>query len=451
MIKNILFLALLLFGCTACEDFLEVKPDKQLAIPTDKLENLLALLDNTSALNQSYPATPVIAADNLYLHSTDWQGLSSRTAQQAYVWERDVFNDSDRNDWTLPYNVIFIANLVLEGTDKLSPAPGEEALWNTVRGSALFHRAHAQYWLLQVFAPAYDPATASQSPGIVLRRVSDINAPSSRATVAEGYRQVLQDLEEAAALLPDLPAHKTRPSRAAALALLSRVHLQMGQSEKALSCAQQALQLQPQLLDFNMLHTAAAYPFPRFHEEVIFHNTIMNLPGMSYPAGKVDTALYRLYQPDDLRREAFFRYTAPDDIGFKGSYHGSAALFGGLATDELYLTMAESHARLGHTQEALAALNSLLGTRWRQGTFTPYTAEDADAALALILEERRKELPFRGLRWGDLRRLNREERFARELTRTLNGTTYSLPPGDPRYVLPIPQKVIESGGMAQNP
>jgi starch-binding outer membrane protein, SusD/RagB family len=451
MIKKILSLALLLFGCTACEDFLDVKPDKQLAIPTDKLENLHALLDNTSALNQSYPATPVIGADNLYLHSTDWQALSSRTVQQAYIWERDVFNDNDRNDWTLPYNVIFIANLVLEGTDKLSPAPGEEALWNTVRGSGFFHRAHAQYWLLQVFAPAYDPATATQSPGIVLRRAADINAPSSRATLEESYRQVLQDLEEAAALLPDLPAYKTHPSRAAALALLARVHLQMGQYEKSLTYAQQALQLQPQLLDFNLLDTAAAYPFPRLHEEVIFHNTIMNLSGMSYPAGKVDTSLYRLYQPDDLRREAFFRYTAPGDIGFKGSYYGSATLFGGLATDELYLTLAESHARLGHTAEALTALNTLLGTRWRQGTFTPLTAEDADAALALILEERRKELPFRGLRWGDLRRLNREERFAHTLTRTLDGTTYSLPPGDPRYVLPIPQKVIESGGMAQNP
>lgn len=450
-LKQLLSLALLLLGCTSCEDYLDVKPDKQLAIPTDKLENLRYLLDNTSALNQGYPAAPVLASDNLYLTSTDWQALSSRTAQQAYVWERDVFNDSDRNDWTLPYNVVFIANLALEGTDKLSPGPGEEALWNSVRGGALFFRAHAFHWLLQVFSRPYQAATAAQDPGIALRLSSDINAPTTRATVEESYRQVLQDLEKAVALLPDLPDYKTRPSRVAALALLSRVHLQMGHYQQALVYASQALQLQPQLLDYNTLNTAAAYPFPRFHEEVLFHNSLQNLFGMTYPAGKVDTTLYRLYHPDDLRREAFFRYTAPGDIGFKGSYYGSSVLFGGLATDELYLIRAECHARLGRKDEALTDLNTLLATRWRQGTFIPYTAEDADAALVLILEERRKELPFRGLRWGDLRRLHREDRFARPLSRTLNGTTYTLPPGDPRYVFPIPRKVVESGGIAQNP
>lgn len=450
-LKQLLSLALLLLGCTSCEDYLDVKPDKQLAIPTDKLENLRYLLDNTSALNQGYPAAPVLASDNLYLTSTDWQALSSRTAQQAYVWERDVFNDSDRNDWTLPYNVVFIANLALEGTDKLSPRPGEEALWNSVRGGALFFRAHAFHWLLQVFARPYEAATAAQYPGIALRLSSDINAPTTRASVEESYRQVLWDLEQAVALLPDLPDYKTRPSRVAALTLLSRVHLQMGHYQQALAYAGQALQLQPQLLDYNTLNTAAAYPFPRFHEEVLFHNTLQNLSGMTYPDGKVDTALYRLYHPDDLRREAFFRYNGPGDIGFKGSYYGSAALFGGLATDELYLIRAECHARLGRKDEALADLNTLLVTRWRQGTFIPYTAEDADGALVLILEERRKELPFRGLRWGDLRRLHREERFARPLSRTLNGKTYTLSPGDARYVFPIPRKVVESGGIAQNP
>ena len=71
-------------------------------------------------------------------------------------------------------------------------------------------------------------------------------------------------------------------------------------------------------------------------------------------------------------------------------------------------------------------------------------------ALAKVLTERRKELLMRGLRWTDLRRLNRDSRFAVTLSRTVQGQEYLLPPGDPRYTLLIPNEVIVNSGIAQN-
>jgi hypothetical protein len=67
------------------------------------------------------------------------------------------------------------------------------------------------------------------------------------------------------------------------------------------------------------------------------------------------------------------------------------------------------------------------------------------------LLERRKELCFRGLRWQDLRRLNKEPEYAKTLTRKIDGITYTLPPNDPKYVFPIPPNVIALSGMQQNP
>jgi hypothetical protein len=98
---------------------------------------------------------------------------------------------------------------------------------------------------------------------------------------------------------------------------------------------------------------------------------------------------------------------------------------------------------------ALSDLNTLLVKRWTNGNFTPFTASSALEAQDTILEERRKELAFRGLRWTDLRRLNKEGANI-TLTRLLFGQTYHLSPNSPYYVLPIPPDVIALSGIQQN-
>jgi hypothetical protein len=60
--------------------------------------------------------------------------------------------------------------------------------------------------------------------------------------------------------------------------------------------------------------------------------------------------------------------------------------------DELYLIAAESYARTNDIAHAMDMLNSLLITRWKTGTFVPFSASTKEEALQIIKEERRKEL-----------------------------------------------------------
>jgi hypothetical protein len=170
----------------------------------------------------------------------------------------------------------------------------------------------------------------------------------------------------------------------------------------------------------------------------------------------VDSNLYKSYDINDLRKKILYRANAASQLNFIGTYTGGAAfstsgsrLFSGIATDELYLTRAECYARSGNIAAAMSDLNALMSKRMKTGFFVPFTAANTSEALKLILQERRKETPFRGLRWIDLRRLNSEGANI-TLTRMIKGQLYTLPPNDPKYVFPIPPDVISLTGMVQN-
>jgi hypothetical protein len=136
----------------------------------------------------------------------------------------------------------------------------------------------------------------------------------------------------------------------------------------------------------------------------------------------------------------------------KGSYDGvyGGALFMGIATDEIYLIRAECRARNQNKEGAMEDLNTLLSKRIKKNSFVNRNADDWQEALDLILTERRKELVFRGSRWTDIKRLNKESRYALTLKRLLNGNLYELEPGDQRFAYLIPTIVITRSGMAQN-
>ncbi|WP_158995621.1 RagB/SusD family nutrient uptake outer membrane protein [Mucilaginibacter sp. L196] len=194
-------------------------------------------------------------------------------------------------------------------------------------------------------------------------------------------------------------------------------------------------------------------PFPEFNKEVVFSTALISYISF-YPTLDliVDSTLYKSYNSNDLRPSFYFFTNRRKNIAFQGSYTGLYSyFFGGIATDEIYLIRAECYARASNTTAALNDLNTLLQTRYLTGTFTNLTASSADAALALILAERRKELCFRNLRWSDLRRLNKDPRFQVTLTRTVNGQLITLPPNSPKYVLPLDPIETTTGGLEQNP
>ncbi|QDW25225.1 RagB/SusD family nutrient uptake outer membrane protein [Pedobacter sp. KBS0701] len=449
LLQFLLLPGLLFSSCQ--KEFLEKKPDKALLIPTT-LEDFNSLMDNLTIFNTS-PALQEISGDDYYANDAGVAGFTTAMQKNSYLWTVDLYQNQPCTDWNLPYQQIFYTNIILDGLSDLEGADGAKTNWNITKGSALFHRAFAFYNLVQLFSKTYDQNTAGVDPGVPLRLTADVNAKVGRASVQEVYNQVIGDLLEAEKLLPQQTQFKSRPSKAAAEALLARVYLNMGNYELADKYAAASLALNHSLLDYNTVSQTATNPFPSSpaadNPEVIFYDKLISYGFTSSTRTTVADELYQLYADKDLRKSIFFAGTAP--FYMKGRYTGfRLQLFGGLAVDEMYLIRAESLARLGQFAEAMKELNTLLVTRWAKGSYQSLTAADAEGALKIVLQERRKELTFRGLRWGDLRRLNKDPRFAKTITRAVAGQVYTLMPGDKRYVFPIPAEEVVASGIAQN-
>jgi tetratricopeptide (TPR) repeat protein len=436
---------------SACKkDWLDAKPSKALVVPTS-ISDYQTLLDNEIQMNSNAPGLGVVSDDNLRVTDATYLGLSQQE-RNAYTWgATENFYGSDGNgDWYYAYSRILDDNVVLDGIKTLTPDPSPQSAFNNVNGSALFYRSLDFYNLAQEFCKPYVNATAVTDLGLPLRLSSNVNLSVNRSSLQQTYDQIISDLLKALPMLPIAPSYPTRPSKPAAFGLLSRVYLAQENYSKALLYADSCLQLHNSLLDYNQLSKTATNPVTRFNKEVIFHYTLSGYLAFRTNRLIVDAALYQSYATNDLRKSIYF-ITISGNTSFKGSYNGNLSFFAGLATDEMYLNRAECSARAGNTTGAMNDLNRLLKSRWVTGTYSNMIAPNADAALSLILAERRKELCFRGLRWTDLRRLNRDTRFQTAITRAIAGQTYTLLPNSPRYVLPLEQMEIITGGLIQNP
>lgn len=449
-ILPVLLVALLFANCKKEDAFLDAKPNQSLIVPSG-LNDYEKLFSNEYLFNRNTdPHLGTVTADEFSLTEVAFINLSSNTARNLYVWQSDVYESEPfgDNQWNAPYQQIYCANTVLEGMERMSVSAGQQEQYNRIKGMALFFRSWAFYNLLQTYALPYDAGTSSTDPGIPLKVNTSLTEKVVRATVKEGYDLIIKDLLLAVSLLPAQSNFKTLPSALAAKGLLARVFLGMSSYEKAYQYANAYLIQDSQLSDYNSLTPTNTAIHSSFLLEDKFHTYANTM--ISRSNAIVDPVLVASYANGDLRKDLFFRLSGGNYL-FRGFYDYSGNQYTGIATDEIYLIRAECLARAGNAADALKDLNGLLAKRWKTGVvFTPLQAVNADEALIKILTERRKELLFRGLRWTDLRRLNKEDRFKTTLSRTINGITYTLPPNDRRYALPIPKSEIDLTGMPQN-
>lgn len=441
----IIFLVLISLGVSCKKDWLDKKPEIAVVIP-ETLQDCQALLDNNAIMLTGVGLNEV-SSDSYYVTEANASLYLTNYLKNAYTWTNKE-NYTNIVDWDQIYTCIYYTNLILETLEKL-PQTNE---WNNVKGQALFQRGRCFFELAQVFAKPYMEATAETDLGIPLKLESDINLKSKRSTVKQTYSQIESDLIQAKNLLPLVPFNKARASKPAAYGLMARIYLSMEKYSNALVNADSCIKLYPTLLNYSDLSPTANRPFIRFNSETIFYSVMQSHGLLFGPRFNIPQALFESYSNDDLRKSLFFIYnTTTGLVSFKGFYTGTNAQLGGITSDEQYLIRAECYARAGNTDLALKDVNDLLKTRWKKNiTFPLITASSPDDALAKILTERRKELLFRGLRWSDLRRLNRDPRFAITLSRTLQGQSYTLEPNSNRYTLPIPVEVIQATGMQQN-
>ena len=456
LLTYIILIGISMISCQ--KDFLDAKPNTNIVSPTT-LNDFQQLLDNNTVMNAVSPASFVTSADEFYITNDVWNSLTTKTEHNEYIWASDIYNgEKNIADWNYPYQAIFYANIVLDGFNKLSSSDQTSDQGKNIKGWAYFLRAFAFYNLVQEFGLPYDSSTSNSTPGIPLKLLADINDIEPRASLEQVYDQIHSDLLNAKSLVQvNIPfSYPNRVSLPAVYALLARIAVTIGKYQLAKSYADSCLQLYNTLIDYNTISKTSTSPFASNNSEVMFRANQVNAnPGTTCLSSfiaefTIDTSLYNSYDSSDLRKQIYFQ-NASGRIILKKGYNGSSGIFAftGLATDEIYLIRSESRARLGDLQGAMDDLNALLINRHITGTYTSLTASDMQDALAKIFNERKKELVFRGLRWTDLKRLNKEGANI-TLTRNLNGSIYTLPPNDPKYILPIPPDEISQSGIQQN-
>lgn len=449
---TVLLVFFIITSCTKQQEWLEEKVNLNSVVP-EKIADFQALLDNNNVF-QTHGIMGVFGNGQFTLLDAQFDAIFSAHIRNAYIWNKTIYEGAAFADWDKQYQIIAISNICLEGIAKIKSTSSNKEALNLVKGIALHNRGLAYFNLLQLFAKTYDENSANTDLGVPIRLSSDVNEKPGRSSIKACYDQIISDLNEAIKVLPNETGHLIRPNKTAAKGLLARVYLVNENWQLANQMASEAINQYGILIDFNTLSTTSNIPFPTLQNknlEVINYREMNASSNYSSNSSIMDSLLYSSYDNNDLRKTIFFRLFANKPI-FKGFYTGNASTpFGGLATNELYLIKAEALARIGNTQEALQTLNTLLEKRWRRGTFRSITANTPDEALRIVIAERRKEIPFTGnLTWSDLKRLNKDPRFARTLKRTIKNVVYELPPNSSRYVLPIPDAEIKLTGIPQN-
>lgn len=438
---NKLIIFFIVMGCMSCGDqFLDIKPGSDTVVPTT-LDDFQQLLDASSL--RWAPELLDLQADDYYLQQAYWNSMGNVVFKNAHVWADDIYEtvESETYGWNTLYEQILYANVVLDGLSKVTVDPKRHEFYNHIKGSALFVRAMALHYLMQLYSPAYHSVNSNSDLGIPVPLSSDVNEKVKREPVAVCYKRIIDDLKESVPLLR-AEVDFGRPSKVASYALLARTYLMMGDYSSALIAADNSLFLYSDLADFNQVKS-------RDYKKTIYLTFMAPATLIRNNSNNtlIDETLYDSYADNDLRKTVFYK------IGNQGSpikidsYGLSIYCFSGLDTDEQYLIKAECQARIGDKDECMKTLNHLL--RHVHSNYVDQVATDKEEALSMILQERRKQLLFRGLRWMDLKRYNRDGANI-TLTRELGDRIYKLEPNSLKWLFPLPANEIKTSGIPQN-
>lgn len=452
--KKLIILGLTIALTSACNpDFLDIKRDRKQVIP-ESLDDFNLLLGDVSLFSGSSAASMrSAAAEEFTISGSAWDLLTTFGEKNAYRWQDERFMGTECPDWNYGYKRILSAHIILEGLSKIERTGANANVYDQVKGKALFHRANANFQLASEFAaPIGDEE--HNAYGLPLRKSADPQEVSIRSSVSETYNSILEDLLAAQQLLGVESTDFYQPSKSTANAMLARVYLAMGRYNDALEAAKTVLDGAGKLLNYQNFSASSRYSFPSRgvgNSEILFYDQGYSTESVAPTKGRINADLITSYAENDLRKNLFFKLESDGLYSYKGSYVGSSSVFTGLALDEMYLIYAECLIRAGQVQLGLDKLNELLVTRFAKNTYQEYKGLEKNAALDLVLLERRKQLLIRGLRWIDLRRFNFIENRNIQLHRALAGKMYTLMAKDLKFTFLVPNNVIVNSKVIQFP
>lgn len=454
--KNIVYLVLLSFIITSCDDFLNQEPGSNLSE-----DQVFANVSNVEAATAGAYNTMIRASSesnqgylsrNFYLitafSAQDLQQPTDGSPEyyEFYTHQLQSTNSFLDDTWGAIYEAI-------QATDKIiayAPrAEGDEATLNRLMAEAYFLRGFHYFNLVRLFGgvPLYlDPITNTEAEQIFL----------PRAPVEEVYAQILNDLETAQGMMP---ADYSQPNRASLLlikALLAKVYLYNGNFQEAEALAsevisQKSFSLTPDFSSIfvsnNESETLLEIPF----DQRSGYNALsaLTLPSGEPYNGTAGTPLvvYRengLYPLVELYDSADIRFQEtlyPQNGEYYVVKYTSLENFDAISLlrmPEVLLIYAEAAARNAGavTPEAFEAYNEV---RTRAGVPSDIsTFTSVDAFINEVVEEKRRELVLEGETWFDYVRAGK----AAELG--VSNSDY--------YIYPIPQIELDvNAQLEQNP
>ncbi|WP_259404630.1 RagB/SusD family nutrient uptake outer membrane protein [Hymenobacter sp. HSC-4F20] len=428
---------------SACNDLLDPTPVQQL--PDDQAitdassarSATIGVYDRVQAYYQlNWPVLGFLPGENVRFNGTLNQFL--QIDQNQLSADNVLITEA----WTQMYQAVNGANNVLAALPGLSDPLLTATEKNQLLGEAYFLRALVYFDLGRGWGgvPLVLTPTRTKENGRGIRR----------STLAQTYDQVLADLTQAEALLPEA-ATRNRAVKAAARALRARLHLYRQQWTEAEAYATQVISSSNYGLvtPYRAISTAPflsresvfELTFSNSDANTMWNNWFPSALGGQFNFQPVPAAIALLNDPTvGGNRSALLATTviAGSNVTYGNLYSRSAQRDDPsyvLRLAEQYLIRAEARAKQGKLTDALADLNAV---RARAGV-PASTAATADALLLAIEDERRVEFAFEADRWFDLVRTGRAG--------AVLGVTDQR-----RWVFPLPfNDLVADPDLEQNP
>ena len=421
-IASYIIIGSMAFSAVSCSDgWLDVEPST--AVETDKSINELSDVD--IMLNGIYTTM-----QNAYAYSgrlvyygdacgDDMMAYSSTKRTGNYYTFNFTKDTAPSSFWSYPYEMISLCNIILTKIDNVETK--EEELRDYYKGQALALRAMFLFDLTKFYGYPYKKDNGASLGVPIVLSVLDKEAKPKRNTVAECYKQVIDDLKAAITAMDNDEGksfHKGHINLFAAQTLLSRVYLYHGDDSDALDMATQAIKGAE--AEGYKLWTNAEYATAWGNDasngtkgEVLFEivNTTDDSPGkeslgrLHSPSGYKDICLtssfYALLNedPDDVRlklleyssKRAFVKKYQPQDE--EDIMDANIPL---IRLSKAYLNAAEAAVKTGDNPSAVKYLNAIVSR-----ANPANSVEGSTVTLDRVMTERRKELVGEGHRFFD--------------------------------------------------
>jgi tetratricopeptide (TPR) repeat protein len=448
---------------TACDDYIDITPKGAITVDsTYQYYELIAYPMRSYNPAPFWHLTDDALAKESYI--LGYENLSFHGINYTFNEKADRTILSDNNLYENMYSHIMRSNLVIDNVDETLGSADMKAL---AKAEARTFRAFDHFLAVNTYAKAYDPNTAAQDGGVAIMDHYTLEETPAKATVAEVYDFIIKDLEESVALLQEKPVNIYHANRAFGYALLAKVYLFHRDWEKAKAAAETALKLNSSLVDYNVIKNAGGvarytdYNHENNPEVLSYHwmgSGWTTEQATLYYYGLISPELKALFEPNDLRYSLFLRDTGTSITSWFDYDSGGAIwtpatttnrftyMSVGLRTAEVYLILAEAHARMNNLAEATNYVNQLRAKRL-SGNSQLSAPNSQQEMIKTIITERRKELLFGFNRFFDLKRFNLEPEYAKTITReypvvnaseTKPTQTYTLRPDSRLYIIPFP-------------